>query len=213
MIFDQQDLKESQTIEALVPMVDLFAVLAIVFMIYASDEITITELTTATKMQEIVETIDEMKQVVEDIERESQERIAEVERESEEKIKEIVDLYETDPQFILAKEADKTLEEIKEKRRKKAEELVLAFTAMLEAQQNQAADDYEGFVVNIEQKHEEALSEGLVSLEEQKQTEWEIEKAELRADVEVEKSQLKIEQEEAVEKVRKEGLQALAEQE
>ena len=54
MIFDQQDLKESQTIEALVPMVDLFAVLAIVFMIYASDEITITELTTAKQMQEVV---------------------------------------------------------------------------------------------------------------------------------------------------------------
>ena len=39
MIYDQEDVKESQTIEALVPMVDLFAVLAIVFMIYASDEI------------------------------------------------------------------------------------------------------------------------------------------------------------------------------
>jgi biopolymer transport protein ExbD len=35
MIFDQSNQKESQTIEALVPMVDLFAVLAIVFMIYA----------------------------------------------------------------------------------------------------------------------------------------------------------------------------------
>ena len=57
MIYDQQDVKESQTIEALVPMVDLFAVLAIVFMIYASDEIRITELTTATKMQEVVETM------------------------------------------------------------------------------------------------------------------------------------------------------------
>ena len=143
MIFDQQDMKESQTIEALVPMVDLFAVLAIVFMIYASDEITITELTTATKMQEIVETIDEMKQVVESIEKDSQERIAEVERESEERIKEILDQYENDPKFVLAKEADKTLEEIKEARRKKAEELVMAFTAMLEAQQDQSADEYE----------------------------------------------------------------------
>ena len=78
MIFDQSNQKESQTIEALVPMVDLFAVLAIVFMIYASDEITITELKTATKMQEVVETIDKMKEVVESIEKESQERIAEV---------------------------------------------------------------------------------------------------------------------------------------
>ncbi len=58
MINDHSDQKESQTIEALVPMVDLFAVLAIVFMIYASDEITITELTTAKKMQEVVATIE-----------------------------------------------------------------------------------------------------------------------------------------------------------
>jgi len=114
MIFDQSNQKESQTIEALVPMVDLFAVLAIVFMIYASDEINITELTTANKIQE-------------------------VEREVEERIQEVIEQYESDPQAILAKEADKTLEEVKEKRRKKAEELVLAFSAMLEAQQDQAA--------------------------------------------------------------------------
>ena len=121
MIFDQSNSEESQTIEALVPMVDLFAVLAIVFMIYASDEITITELTTAKQMQEVAETVEKMQEVVEIIQRESEERIAEVERESEEKIKEIVDLYESDPKFVLAREADKTLEEVKEKRRKKAE--------------------------------------------------------------------------------------------
>ncbi len=79
MIFDQEDQKESQTIEALVPMVDLFAVLAIVFMIYATDEIAITEMTTANKIQE-------------------------VETESEDRIKEVIDQYESDPQVILAKE-------------------------------------------------------------------------------------------------------------
>ncbi len=95
MIFDQSDQKEPQTIEALVPMVDLFAVLAIVFMIYASDEITITELTTANKIQE-------------------------VEMESEERIQEVIEQYESDPQTILAKEAEKTLQEVKDKRKKKA---------------------------------------------------------------------------------------------
>ncbi len=192
MIFAQSDLKESQTIEALVPMVDLFAVLAIVFMIYASDEIKITELTTAAKMQEVVETI---------------------ERESEERIQAIVEQYESDPQIVLAKEADQTIEEVKERRRQKAEELVLAFTAMLEAQQEQAADEYEDLAVSIEQKHEEALSKELVSLDEQKQVEIEIVRQELRAAVEVEKSQLEKEQEEAVERVRLESAQALAEQE
>ena len=125
MINDHSDQKESQTIEALVPMVDLFAVLAIVFMIYASDEITITELTTAKKMQEVVETI---------------------ERETEEKIQAVVDQYENEPERILAREREKSLEEIKEKRKQKADELVLAFAAMLEAQQEQAADEYEGLI-------------------------------------------------------------------
>ena len=87
MIVDQENQKESQTIEALVPMVDLFAVLAIVFMIYASDEIRITELTTASKMEEVVETL---------------------EKESQEKIQQVIDRYENDPQTVLAKEADRT---------------------------------------------------------------------------------------------------------
>ena len=95
MIFDQSNQKESQTIEALVPMVDLFAVLAIVFMIYASDEINITELTTANKIQE-------------------------VQRATEERIQEVIEQYESDPQAILAREADKTFEEVKKIRRKSA---------------------------------------------------------------------------------------------
>ena len=39
MLFSKSDSNKSKTIEALIPMVDLFAVLAIVFMIYSSDEI------------------------------------------------------------------------------------------------------------------------------------------------------------------------------
>ncbi len=213
MISDQSDLKESQTIEALVPMVDLFAVLAIVFMIYATDEIAITELTTANKIQEVVKTVEKMKDVVESIERESEARIAQVERESEERIQEIIDKVENDPKNVLAREADKTLEDIKKKRREKADELVLAFTEMLEAQQHQVADQYDDFVTNIEQKHEETLSKELVSLDQRKQMELEIERAGLRSDLEVKKLQLKKEQEQAVEKVRQESLQALAERE
>jgi biopolymer transport protein ExbD len=160
MIFDQSNQKESQTIEALVPMVDLFAVLAIVFMIYAmiyaSDEVLITELTTANKIQQ-------------------------VEQESEQRIKDIVDQYENEPQIVLAQEAEKTLQEVKEKRRKKAEELVLAFSAMLEAQQDQSADEYEELVAAIEQKHKEALSQEKVTLDKQKQAEIEAEKQQLMA--------------------------------
>ena len=102
MKYDQSDQRESQTIEALVPMVDLFAVLAIVFMIYASDEIAVTELESATKMQEVVETVVKMQKVVETIEQESQKRIAEVEKRSAEKIQEIIEEVESDPKNALA---------------------------------------------------------------------------------------------------------------
>ena len=39
MFFSKSDSNRSKTIDALIPMIDLFAVLAIVFMIYSSDEI------------------------------------------------------------------------------------------------------------------------------------------------------------------------------
>ena len=175
MIFDRNKYGESQTIEALVPMVDLFAVLAIVFMIYATEEIIVTKM------------------------------------ESEKRIQAIEEKVENDRRSVLAREADETLEEIKKNRKKKAEELVLAFSEMLEAQQNQAAGEYEDLVANFENKHEEALAKELSSLDEQKRV-LEQKRDELIADVEIEKSQLKKEQEKAVEEVRQASVQALAEQ-
>jgi hypothetical protein len=44
--------------QALVPMVDLFAVLAIVFMIYSNDEITATQIQNDERLQEIVAEIE-----------------------------------------------------------------------------------------------------------------------------------------------------------
>ena len=48
----------SQATEALVPMVDLFAVLAIVFMIYSSEEISENQQKTEEKIQAIVEKVE-----------------------------------------------------------------------------------------------------------------------------------------------------------
>ena len=59
MIFDQSESKESQTIEALIPMVDLFAVLAIVFMIYSNDEVQATRLESAKKIEQIVAEVED----------------------------------------------------------------------------------------------------------------------------------------------------------
>ena len=152
MIFDQSDRDDSDVTEALVPMVDLFAVLAIVFMIHASDEIIITKV-------------------------ESEKIIQEIEQRSEERIREIEEKIENDPQNMLAKKAEETLEEIKRKRAKKAEELVLAFSQMLEAQQDQAAVDYESLVANMEFEHADALSKEMISLDEKKKNEVQIEKS------------------------------------
>ncbi len=56
MNVDQSNSDDSQTTAALVPMVDLFAVLALVFMIYSSDEIAIAKQDTENQIQEIVAT-------------------------------------------------------------------------------------------------------------------------------------------------------------
>jgi len=202
MTFDQADTSESQTIVALVPMVDLFAVLAIVFMIYASEEIHITKIDSASKIQEVVEKI----------ERDSEQRIARLEQESETRMQELEDKAENDRATVLAKKADISLEEIKRRQEKKARELVAAFAKMLESEQIQAAVEYEHLVTNIEYEHAEALAEDEVSLNEKKQKELEREKAELRTDLENRKAQLKNEKDEAVAKERQNRLQALAEQ-
>ena len=56
MISNQTDSEQSESMQALVPMVDLFAVLAIVFMIYSNEEITAaqTEVQEARYAQEAI---------------------------------------------------------------------------------------------------------------------------------------------------------------
>ena len=61
MISNRSGPNQSQFMEALVPMVDLFAVLAIVFMIYSNDEITVTQLEVQ-EIRERLEAIDEVEQ-------------------------------------------------------------------------------------------------------------------------------------------------------
>ena len=65
MIFDQSGSNESQFMQALVPMVDLFAVLAIVFMVYSNEQITETKLQSDARIKEIVAEIQETKKRLE----------------------------------------------------------------------------------------------------------------------------------------------------
>ena len=73
MKFDEPHSDESQTTKALVPMVDLFAVLAIVFMIYSNAEIDLTIQATEDHINEIVETSE--KEYVARIDKESEAKL------------------------------------------------------------------------------------------------------------------------------------------
>ncbi len=108
MFFSKTDTNKSKTIEALIPMVDLFAVLAIVFMIYSSDEIIASQ----EKSQETIE------QIAADYKK-LQEEVAAAEQARQER------------REILAQNAVKSLEEIEVEREQKAKQLVAEFTQML----------------------------------------------------------------------------------
>ena len=154
MSFNRSGSNQSQFMEALVPMVDLFAVLAIVFMIHSNDEITVTKLETDERMQEIVAEVQEARKRLEAIDEAEQARIERRE--------------------LLAKNASKSLEQVKEERERKAQELLTQFTEMLAAQQSDAALEYEDILARIESEHDEELKKEVVSLDKEKQAELEI---------------------------------------
>ena len=120
MFFTKTESNKSKTIEGLIPMIDLFAVLAIVFMIYSSDEIMASQ----EQSQETIE------QIATDYKK-LQEEVAAAEKARQER------------REILAQNAVKSLEEIEAEREQKAKELVDQFTQMLAEQQSQAAMGYE----------------------------------------------------------------------
>ena len=90
MIFNRSG--SHQSMQAIVPLVDLFAVLAIVFMIHSDDEITATKL----EKDEIVAEVQEVRKRLEAIDEAEQAR--------------------RDRREMLAKKASKSLEQIKEER-------------------------------------------------------------------------------------------------
>jgi len=179
MIFDGSDSSRSQTIEALVPMVDLFAVLAIVFLIYANDEITVNKVESQKKIQKIVAEIQ--------VERETmQQEILEAEQARKER-----------REFVASK-VGKSLEQIEKEREQQAEQLVAQFTKMLAAQQSQAATEYEELVTRYEVEHEQQLEREKESLQQQKQDELNQEKAELEEALAQRKSKLEKEKQKAL---------------
>ena len=162
---DQSDSNKPKTIEALVPMVDLFAMLAIMFMIYSTDEITYAKQESQAEIQKLTEQVEEVA-----------EEQAKVDRRKE-----------------LAQQAEKTLEQLKAEQAQAAQALIQQFTSMVAAQQSQAAAEYQNLVAKIELEHDEALEQEATSLQEQTQAELEKKKNEVEA--ELAKKQLELEEE------------------
>ena len=154
MISNRSGSHQSEFMQALVPMVDLFAVLAIVFMIHSNEEITVARAEVTTELQEArtaLAALDELEQA-------RRER-----RES------------------MANAATMSLEEIREERERQAQELLTQVTEMLALQQSSAAEEYENILTRIENEHEEAFQREATSLEQQTQAELEATRAELAA--------------------------------
>ena len=169
MTSDQSDSSESKTIEALVPMVDLFAVLAIMFMIYSNEEITYAKQESAAEIQKVVEQV---------------EGIAEEEQ------------ARKDRREFLAQKTGKSLEQLKAEQAQKAQELIEQFTNMVAVQQSQAAIEYEELVSSIEFEHEEALDKEVVSLNEESRADLAKKKGELETDLANRKLELEEEKKE-----------------
>lgn len=160
MISNQSPQSKSKGIEALVPMVDLFAVLAVMFMIYSNDTITYAKQEHVAEIQKIVEQAKEERQQITEEEQARKDR-----------------------REYLAQKAGKSLEQLKSEQARKAQELIEKFTNMIAVQQSQAAIQYDELVSNIEFEHEEKLDKELASLNEESQSELAKKKVELDTDL------------------------------
>ena len=105
---------------------------------------------------------------------------------------------------LLAKNASKSLEQVKEERERKAQELLAQFTEMLAPQQNDAAMEYEDILARIESEHDEELKKEVVSIDKEKQAELDKTKTELEVALNVKKSELVEQQERRLEEVKEE---------
>ena len=173
MISNRSGSQQSEFMQALVPMVDLFAVLAIVFMLHSNDEITVAQ-------AEVQEARDALEAV---------DPLGRARRERRE---------------LMANQATKTLDQIKEERERQAQELLRQFTELMAAQQSSAAAEYEEILARIENEHEAELQREVVSLEQQTQAELEETRAELERDFEIQRLELAAQQEQRIEEAKEE---------
>ena len=150
-------------------MVDLFAVLAIMFMIYSTDEITYAKQESAAEIQKLTEQVEE---------------IAEEEQ------------ARKDRREHLAQKTGKSLEQLKAEQAQKAQKLIEQFKNMVAVQQSQAAIEYEKLVSNIEFEHDQELENEVASLQEESRADVAKKKVELETDLANRKLELEEEKKE-----------------
>ncbi len=161
MISNRSDSKQSESMQALVPMVDLFAVLAIVFMIYSNEEITAAQTEVQEEITAAQTEVQEARYALEAIADAEQTRRARRE--------------------LMANEATKSLEQIQEERARQAEELLAQFTEMLAAQQSSTDAEYANILARIENDLEQQTQADLEETRAELETDRETQRSELAA--------------------------------
>ena len=161
MISNRSGSHQSEFMQALVPMVDLFAVLAIVFMIHSNDEIIAAQTVNDERIEEIVAQVQEARNALDGI--------SEAERARRER------------RELLANTASKSLEEIREERERQAQELLAQFTEMLAAQQSSTDTEYATILARIENDLEQQTRADLEETRAELETDLETQRSELAA--------------------------------
>ena len=161
MISNRSGSNQSEFMQALVPMVDLFAVLAIVFMIHSNEEITAAQTVNDERLLEIVTQVQEARDALGGID--------EAERARRER------------RELLANTASKSLEEIREEREREAQELLTQFTEMLAAQQSSTDTEYATMLARIENDLEQQTQADLAETRAELETDLESQRSELAA--------------------------------
>ncbi len=161
MISNRSGSHQSEFMQALVPMVDLFAVLAIVFMIHSNEEITAAQTENDERILEIVAQVQEARDALGGIDEAERAR--------------------RDRRELLANTASKSLEEIREERERQAQELLTQFTEMLAAQQSSTDTEYANILARIENDLEQQTQADLAETRAELETDRESQRAELAA--------------------------------
>ncbi|MDH5217083.1 MAG: hypothetical protein OEX19_05275, partial [Gammaproteobacteria bacterium] len=160
MLSEKTDDSKSQTAEALVPLIDLFAVLALVFMLYSSQEIIDVKQETEEKIEEFAAQVEIQKQVEEQkraMAKDSNLTLEAIKKHQEEQAKQLMQKFAQ----LLAVEQTKFASQY--------EDLVVDIEVQHEKQKEQLEEERKQQLAEAEQEYQQAIAKKESELEEKKQ--------------------------------------------